>query len=165
MRARQAIALIEKQRAAISGLRGKSHDWAAFNSWQRETEIIIKRLFGEAAPHAATFHGIRYSPGVYAIGGGRDNEEERHYWSKGFDEAEAFLRVLTDEVARDTRFGRFSSKKTAAIVDGQGKITIYWLTRHLPARFVWIGFGALLSAVLFGVKLGQVAWIKELFTK
>jgi len=165
MRARRAKALIDKQRDAISGLRVKSYDWAPFNSWHRETEIIIKRLFGEATPHARTFSDISYSSGVFVAGGGRDYEEERRRWSEGFDEAEAFLRVLIDEIDRDTHFGCFHPQKATAIVDEKGKITLYWLTRHLPARFVWIGLGALVSALLLGVKLGQVSWIKELFTQ
>lgn len=165
MRAPLAKDLVKRQRAAIAGLREQSHDWAAFNPWQRETEIIIKRLFGEGTPHAKTFHDIRFSPGVFCIERGRDYDEERRYWNKGFDEAEAFLKVLNDEIDRDTRFGLFRPRRAEAVVDGEGKITPYWLWRHLPARFVWIGLGALLSAFLLGVKMGQIPWIRQFFTK
>lgn len=163
MRASKAKALIAKQRAAISGLYERVCDWAALNSWQLETRIIINRLFGTGTPHVESFDGIRYNAVAICIGGGQDCGQDKRYWCEGLDQADAFLKVLEDEIDRDTSFGWLHPQKATGTMGEDGKITLYWLWKHMPARFVGIGVGALLSAFFFGLKMGQVSWIKELF--
>ena len=165
MRCSEANTLLDRQITEIEVLRGKPRDGGRFNAWERETRIIIARIFGEKSPHIATFENIRYSPGVSRAGGGRDYEEERTYWNKGCNEADAFLKVLKDEIERDRRFGSYQPKARSEEVDAEAKITLLWLARHLPASFVFIAVGALISAFLLGIQAGQIEWVQKLFEK
>src|SRR5262245_30562629 len=107
MRCSEAKILLDEAIKGIPTLRDHLHDWGRFNAWNRETKIIIARIFRGQTSHIGTFDGIRYSPGAFVAGSGRDHDEERRYWNIGFDEAGAFLKVLKDEVDRDCRFGRY----------------------------------------------------------
>lgn len=166
MRCSEANTLLDRQITEIEALRGKPRDEGRINAWERETRIIIARIFGEKSPHIGTFENIRYStPGVFRAGGGRDYEEERTYWIKGCNETDAFLKVLKDEIERDRRLGSYQPKARSEEVNAEAKITLLWLARHLPVSFVFIAVGALISAFLLGIKAGQIEWVQKLFEK
>ena len=53
---------LERQIVAIGELKGKSAVSADFSMWRRQTENILKALFGENSAEVQDFNAIYYTP-------------------------------------------------------------------------------------------------------
>jgi hypothetical protein len=65
MNKQQSIALLQRQRDATKTLHMSSSSGPEFKKWQRDTEIIIGRIFGEQARNLKDFQDIHYSLGIF----------------------------------------------------------------------------------------------------
>ncbi len=162
MRTSEAIRLLDSQCQYVGILRKHRDDWAKFNTWQRETEIKLERIFGPGNRHFKTFKGINYSSAVTLIGSGRDIAGEIRYWNQGLDEAQEFFRLMKDEIKSRSFFGFISLPKSEIGTISDDKITIRWIMAHLPVAYIVIGIAALLTVFLAGVRVGQIPFVNEI---
>lgn len=96
MESARAIEILERQRAAIDGLRSSRRS-QEFTKWQRDTEVAVQKVFGTDSRHSTDFSGIRYSPMVFSLGGNSDSEfHEAHL--HGLDKANSVLASMVDEI-------------------------------------------------------------------
>jgi hypothetical protein len=65
MNKKQSIDLLRRQRDATRELQGKDLSGPEFAKWQRDTEIIIARIFGGEARNLKDFQDVRYSLSVF----------------------------------------------------------------------------------------------------
>jgi hypothetical protein len=164
MRTSAAISLIQKQIKHADELRAQRIDWERFNPWKRETEVILKRLFGVGSDHVKEFDRINYTPMVVVLSAG-PSRDDTVFYRKGLTEAAAFLEVLKDEIRRDSRLGFYSSSRGNDSFPEKDKITLHWLFMHMPIRFLGFLIGLLAATFLLGVRAGQIPWLREFFGK
>jgi hypothetical protein len=142
MRTSEAIQLIDSQSQYISLLRGRRADWSKFNTWQRETAIVLERIYGPGSTQAESFKGIRYSLGVVSVGTGRDLAEEDRCWNQGLDEAQDFFRKIRDQVQRSSCSGvpRMPKKRIDPVC--RDPVSIRSMASRLRVSYVLIGLAA-----------------------
>ncbi len=90
---------IEKQISAIERLKGKSSSASAeFVSWRKETELLLKRIFGEDSSEVQDFNAIYYTPVFLTCRMGDEAFDES--FRRGLEEARVFLLSLIDKIRR-----------------------------------------------------------------
>ena len=83
---------LERQIVAIGELKGKSAVSVDFSMWRRQTENILKALFGENSAEVQDFNAIYYTPVFLTCCMGDEAFDEAFH--KGLEEARNFLSEL-----------------------------------------------------------------------
>ena len=165
MRRTSAHKLLDKQLSAIGTLRQGHLGSPELSSWLRETRFLLKRIFGPATKHPDTLERVVVPPAVYTAGGGYDAAAEQRKYVRDLDQAATFLRLLKDEVTKDsTWWGKYRPPSNKVENDAIGKITVPWLLRHVPIN-IWLGAaGFILAVFVIGIRASKIDWIRQLFT-
>lgn len=128
MEAAQAVKFLERQKSVIPTLRQKDSESPEFTKWQRDTEIAIQRIFGEASRHYNDFSSISYSLIAFSTST-PDYEFHRAYLS-GLDTAEAILDSMIGEICDF----ELDSKEASPRPDNVSLIEQICLRFHAVAR-------------------------------
>ncbi|MGB3491139.1 MAG: hypothetical protein WBA57_00315 [Elainellaceae cyanobacterium] len=92
----KAIEKLHQQIAAIPELKKKVRFSPEFKKWQRDTQVLIQKIFGEGNQHTKDFDNIRFSV-VVASNRTHDSAREKAY-QDGLDDAKSILQSFIDEV-------------------------------------------------------------------
>jgi hypothetical protein len=87
---------IKFQIDAIEGLRGRSAASGEFGKWQRETEEILKALYGEDSDEVQEFNAVYYTPVFLTCRMGDEAFEEA--FLNGLEEAEVILKSAMSKI-------------------------------------------------------------------
>ncbi|WP_374350678.1 hypothetical protein [Chitinimonas sp.] len=96
MNSARAVAILTRQMELIDQLQRLDSGNQAFTKWQRDTEVAIQRIFGEASRHFIDFTTISYSLSAFFVDT-PDYEFQRAYLH-GLERARAILASLIDEI-------------------------------------------------------------------
>ena len=166
MRRSAAHKFLDKQISALENLKQHHLGSSEVSAWFRETRLILQRIFGPTTKHCGTLDSIIVAPGIYTVGGGYDPVRDHAQFVEDLDEAARFLRLLKDEVTRDSTFlGLYRPSVRGSQEITTDNITLAWLVRHVPMSFWFIAAGALTATFVAGVRAGQIEWIRDWFTK
>lgn len=94
----QRMEVLERQIAAIGALTGKSAASGEFGQWRRQTEDILKALFGENSAEVQEFNAIYYTPVFLTCRMGDEAFDEA--FRGGLAEARLFLQSLMKKIRR-----------------------------------------------------------------
>ena len=94
----QRMEVLERQIAAIGALTGKSVASGEFGQWRRQTEDILKALFGENSAEVQEFNAIYYTPVFLTCRMGDEAFDEA--FRGGLAEARLFLQSLMEKIRR-----------------------------------------------------------------
>ena len=89
---------LERQIVAIGELKGKSAVSVDFSMWRRQTENILKALFGENSAEVQEFNAIYYTPVFLTCRMGDEAFDEA--FRGGLAEARLFLQSLMKKIRR-----------------------------------------------------------------
>ena len=95
MESARAIEILERQRAAIDGLRSSRRS-QEFTKWQRDTEVAVQKIFGADSRHSADFSGIRYS--LMVMTNSTPDSAFHEAYLDGLDTAKSILSSMIDEI-------------------------------------------------------------------
>ncbi len=112
----KAIEKLNQQIAAIPELKKKVRFSPEFKKWERDTQVLIQKIFGEETRHTKDFGNIHFSLRV-ASTSTPDSARQRAYQA-GLDNAESILQSFIDEVKSywDDRFV-ISGRDSSSIVE------------------------------------------------
>lgn len=129
MQAARAIEILERQRQAAQGLRGKRRGSPEFHKWQRDTEVAIERVFMPGSRNINDFKSIRYS--LSAFSSGTEDHVFQKAYERGIDQADAILSSMIDEI-RD--YAPDHTEDDAGVPDHLSLIERLCLRFHAAAR-------------------------------
>ena len=89
---------LERQIVAIGELKGKSAVSVDFSMWRRQTENILKALFGENSAEVQDFNAIYYTPVFLTCCMGDEAFDEA--FRGGLAEARLLLLSLLEKIKR-----------------------------------------------------------------
>ena len=89
---------LERQIVAIGELKGKSAESGEFGQWRRQTENILKALFGENSAEVQEFNAIYYTPVFLTCCMGDEAFDEA--FRGGLAEARLLLLSLLEKIRR-----------------------------------------------------------------
>lgn len=94
----QAIEKLEEQIAKIMGLKGLPNRTSApeFNKWQRDTEVLITKIFGSDTKHVGEFSGISYS--LFMFHSRTPESSFTRKYHDGLDNASSLLQSFLQEI-------------------------------------------------------------------
>ncbi|RLA97777.1 MAG: hypothetical protein DRG83_15360 [Deltaproteobacteria bacterium] len=114
-RTSKIIHLIEKQINEIEELK-KLECWSpSFKAWKRKTAALLERIFGEDSRQLKDFEEISYSPGI--ISNLTPESEFQKRYIRGWEDAEAILRSITEELLEFQGIGNLEEKSANAVKD------------------------------------------------
>jgi len=88
---------LQRQRQALSDLKGTNTKDPGFTKWKRDTELAITVVFGKETRHLHDFASLRWWPGSYSM---HDPEPAfREAFLNGRKTADALLESMIDEIA------------------------------------------------------------------
>ncbi|PYE41666.1 hypothetical protein HUB98_24220 [Paenibacillus barcinonensis] len=96
MKKEQAIQKFERQIALADDLKASESFSPEFKKWQRDTEIIITKVFGEDTRHIKDFDDISYSLGIFSTGTPDSAFVEAYL--EGLEEAKSILLSFIQEI-------------------------------------------------------------------
>ena len=131
-----------------------------FTKWRQDTEIAIRKIFKGDQSHIDAFTAIRYD--LTLSSGLNPKEEEglsQRTYDKGLDQAEAILMSFINEIKE------YPTKETPQEdLQPPNTFTIHWALEHVPLKF-WVWFASLLlAAFIFGIAVGQISPVREIFS-
>lgn len=94
----KALAHLQKQIGEIGRLQKLERFSPDFKQWQRDTEVVIVKAFGENSKHVKDFGGIYYS--LMAFTTGTPDYEFQRAYVNGLDSARAILQSLVSEIEK-----------------------------------------------------------------
>ena len=99
--------MTSQQDRALSNLRGlldqipslqQERGSERFKKWRRDTQVAVRRLFGEGSEHAKEFSGISFEYRPIAIVSGMDySADYQRAYERGLQSATAMLKSMIDE--------------------------------------------------------------------
>ena len=92
----KAISLFNKQLYQINELKKSHRSSPAFNKWDRDTQIIIEKIFGKNNRHIEDFNNISYSPWVISPNTHESAFQEAYL--AGLNNAEAIINSFIREI-------------------------------------------------------------------
>jgi len=90
----KALEILNQQIEFIPEIKNKRILSSEFKKWKRDTEIAIQKIFGQATRHIDDFTKIRYYLGSSL------EREDRAYFCRSLDDAEAILQSFIDELLK-----------------------------------------------------------------
>ncbi|MBA5603711.1 hypothetical protein H1224_21960 [Pectobacterium aroidearum] len=91
------INILVKQRDIIESLKGhRKKDPNGFDKWKRDTQVAIKKIFGENSEHIKDFSGIAY--GLFAISSMTPEYEFDRAYNRGLERAFTMIESMIDEI-------------------------------------------------------------------
>ncbi|WP_312938459.1 PD-(D/E)XK nuclease domain-containing protein [Agrobacterium pusense] len=96
MKRKQAIDLLTKQRALQELVISSGTGQEDFMKWRRDTEVVIRKVFGDKSRHQREFSQISYIAMVFPSSPG----EQREAFNRGMARARALLTSLVEEVEK-----------------------------------------------------------------
>jgi hypothetical protein len=140
MRKDEAVEKLKRQQLLIEELKGENHESPKFHKWQRDTEVALRKIFGDKHDGRLRFIGIVYHRVPSYLEARRRVSYANQYW-KGLEEAKSLLQSLIEEIEEyredePSEHGEGSSKAEILgsdifIVHGHDKTT-----KELVARFI-----------------------------
>jgi hypothetical protein len=96
MKKERAVELLQKQIDLIPTIKQLERFSQDFNKWQRDTQIIIEKIFGNNTRHHNDFDGISYSPWAYTSNTPDYTFQKR--FVSGMEDANSILKSMIDEI-------------------------------------------------------------------
>ena len=96
MDAERSIAILNRQREAITALEGMTSSAPAFTKWHRDTQVAVERIFGEQSRHVQDFVDVRYHLMVWTTS--TTDFEHQAAFRRGLQKADAVLQSFIDEI-------------------------------------------------------------------
>jgi hypothetical protein len=97
MEKQKAIEKLKRQQSLIEELKGKNHDSPEFDKWMRDTDLAIKKIFGDNHNGHLQFINICYHRAAPWTGAGREVSHTNQYW-KGLEKANTLLQSFIKEI-------------------------------------------------------------------
>jgi hypothetical protein len=123
---KRAIDLLTKQATAHNSLLASEPSSQEFLKWKRDTEVVIRKVFGNGSRHPHEFNNIGYYPMFFPS----DHSDRALSFRDGMDRAKALLSSLIDEV---DEFG-FDDDASQAVPDVLSLVERICLRFHAAAR-------------------------------
>jgi hypothetical protein len=127
----RAIEILERQRAAIDGLRASRRS-PEFTKWKRDTEVAVQRIFGADSRHSSDFSDVRYSLGVFHSG--TTDHEFHAAYIRGLENAKSILSSMIDEIREYEIDGLSRVSQSATVASTLGLLEKICLRFHMVAR-------------------------------
>jgi REase_DpnII-MboI len=124
----RAIAILERQRQAIPGIKTSKSNGPEFTKWHRDTEIALERIFSVESRNVQDFKGISYHLGVFSSS--TSDHEFHQAYVRGLDKADAVLASMIDEI----RDYIPEEKQNYSAPDKLSVVELLCLRFHLVAR-------------------------------
>jgi len=96
MKKERAIELLQTQIDFVDNVKQKERFSQDFKKWQRDTEIIIEKIFGNQTRHLKDFKGISYN--LWAFSSETPDYKWQEAFIKGMDSAKTILSSMKDEI-------------------------------------------------------------------
>lgn len=94
----QSLGKLKSQIQNITEFKGKYYgDNPLFVKWRRDTEVLLKHVFGENSAQVIEFRGIGFSPWVFSSN--TPDAEFQEAYINGLKRAEAILTSMQDEIS------------------------------------------------------------------
>jgi len=97
MRKKEAIEKLKRQQSFIDELQGENDESPKFQRWHRNTDVAIKKVFGDKSGQHLQFVRILYHRGASWVEARQGVSHTGQYW-KGLEEARSLLQSFIDEV-------------------------------------------------------------------
>lgn len=136
-----------------------------YNKWRDFTREMLKEVFVSTS-YASDFTEVRSSKSEL-VGSGWVPDVE-YYMEKQIIPKSDYLKILLQDIDEFTELAEEENQPTPSLptddtLDSPTKVTLEWLWKHVPVHFwVWI-VGIVIAAFVFGITVGQISWVKELF--
>ena len=154
------ISRLQEKIDRIREVRGTARFGFTFTRWRQDTEIAIRKIFKGDQSHIDAFTAISYD---LTLSSGLNPQEEeslsQRTYDKGLDQAEAILMSFINEI-KEYPTKEMPQKE----LQPPNTFTIHWAFEYVPLKF-WVWFaGLLLAAFIFGVAVGQITLVREIFS-
>jgi hypothetical protein len=154
------IGRLQEKIDRLAEVRGTARFGFTFTKWRQDTEIAIRKIFKGDPSHIDSFTAITYD--LTLSSGLNPKEEEslcQRAYDKGLDQAEAVLMSFINEIKE------YPTKEVPQEeLQPPNTFTIHWAFDHVPLKF-WAWFaGLLIAAFIFGVAVGQITLVREIFS-
>jgi len=110
MEKKKAVEKLKRQQSLIDELKNKNDESPEFNKWMRDTDLAIKKIFGDNHDGHLRFINIQYHRVSSWAEAGRGVSHPNQYW-KGLEEAKTLLQSLIEEIEE---YGTGEDEKTSS---------------------------------------------------
>lgn len=97
MKREEAIEKLKRKQALINVLMRENQESPKFKKWERDTGVVIKKIFGESNEPYLKFINIEYSKEQTWLDARRGITHNNQFW-KGLEEARYLLQSFIDEI-------------------------------------------------------------------